>query len=188
MTRTDGGPAGTAVAPAPRPRPRRRTAVVLAGAGVSLLLALLAGVWVGALLPPGQVVLTLLDRAARLAGGHVGGGLDGTEAAVLLQLRLPRVLLAMLVGAALSLAGAAYQGVFRNPLADPYLLGAAAGAGLGATLVAAYAPDSGLAGDLLPISAFAGAGVAVLAAYILGRSAGAAAGPAALILAGVTIA
>ena len=78
--------------------------------------------------------------------------------------------------------------MFRNPLADPYLLGAAAGAGLGATLVVAYAPTSGLSGDLLPISAFVGAAVAVVAAYVLGRSAGAAAGPAALILAGVTIA
>jgi iron complex transport system permease protein len=77
--------------------------------------------------------------------------------------------------------------VFRNPLADPYLLGAAAGAGLGATLVVAYAPGSGLTGDLLPVAAFVGAAIAVVAAYVLGRSAGAAAGPAALVLAGVTI-
>ena len=103
-------------------------------------------------------------------------------------MRLPRVVLGALVGGTLAAAGAAYQGVFRNPLADPYLLGAAAGAGLGATLVASYAPGSGLSGDLLPISAFVGAGVAVVAAYTLGRSAGAAAGPAALVLAGVTIA
>jgi ABC-type enterobactin transport system permease subunit len=96
--------------------------------------------------------------------------------------------LGALVGGTLAAAGAAYQGVFRNPLADPYLLGAAAGAGLGATLVVAYAPNSNLSGDLLPISAFAGAAVAVVAAYVLGRSAGAAAGPASLVLAGVTIA
>ena len=63
---------------------------------------------------------------------------------MLLQLRLPRVILAALVGAALAIAGAAYQGVFRNPLADPYLLGAAAGAGLGATLVIAYSPAQSL--------------------------------------------
>ena len=50
-------------------------------------------------------------------------------------MRMPRVVLAGIVGAMLSLAGASYQGVFRNPLVDPYLLGAAAGAGLGATLV-----------------------------------------------------
>ena len=114
--------------------------------------------------------------------------LSGPDDAILWQLRLPRVVLGALVGGTLAAAGAAYQGVFRNPLADPYLLGAAAGAGLGATLVAAYAPASGLSGDLLPIAAFVGASFAVIAAYVLGRSAGAAAGPAALILAGVTIA
>jgi iron complex transport system permease protein len=114
--------------------------------------------------------------------------LSGADDAILWELRLPRVILAALVGGTLAAAGAAYQGVFRNPLADPYLLGAAAGAGLGATLVAAYAPASAFTGDLLPVAAFAGAAVAVIAAYTLGRSAGAAAGPAALVLAGVTIA
>ena len=71
----------------------------------------------------------------------------------------------------LALAGAAYQGVFRNPLADPYLLGAAAGAGLGATLAIAYGPDTaGWPVDLLPLAAFAGAVTGVVAAYALGRS------------------
>ena len=56
------------------------------------------------------------------------------------ELRFPRVVLGGLVGGMLALAGASYQGVFRNPLADPYLLGVAAGAGLGATLVIATAP------------------------------------------------
>jgi iron complex transport system permease protein len=114
--------------------------------------------------------------------------LSGADDAILWQLRLPRVVLGALVGGTLAASGAAYQGVFRNPLADPYLLGAAAGAGLGATLVIAYAPHSGLSGDLIPLSAFAGAGVAVVAAYVLGRSAGPAAAPAALVLAGVTVA
>jgi iron complex transport system permease protein len=114
--------------------------------------------------------------------------LSGSDDAILWELRLPRVILAALVGGTLAAAGAAYQGVFRNPLADPYLLGAAAGAGLGATMVAAYAPASAFTGDLLPVAAFAGAAIAVIAAYTLGRSAGAAAGPAALVLAGVTIA
>jgi iron complex transport system permease protein len=93
----------------------------------------------------------------------------------------------VIAGGTLALAGAAYQGVFRNPLADPYLLGAAAGAGLGATLTVAYASATALSGDLLPVAAFCGAAIAVLAAYVLGRSAGVGAGPAALVLAGVTI-
>src|SRR6266508_1913291 len=82
----------------------------------------------------------------------VHSSFSGSEDALLWQLRAPRVVLGILVGAMLASAGAAYQGVFRNPLAGPYLLGAAAGAGLGATVVVAYAPCSGLTGDLLPVS------------------------------------
>jgi iron complex transport system permease protein len=156
----------------------------LAVAAVFLAAALLTGALVG------PVDLGALD-VVHATFAHVFGlhsPLSGSDDAILWQLRLPRVVLGALVGGTLAAAGAAYQGVFRNPLADPYLLGAAAGAGLGATLVAAYAPDTSLSGDLLPISAFVGAGIAVIAAYVLGRSAGAAAGPAALVLAGVTIA
>src|SRR5947208_16024834 len=149
---------------------------------------LAAALLTGALVGPVHLGALNVIRAtfAHVFGLH--SPLSGPDDAILWQLRLPRVVLGALVGGTLAAAGAAYQGVFRNPLADPYLLGAAAGAGLGATLVASYAPGSGLSGDLLPISAFVGAGVAVVAAYVLGRSAGAAAGPAALVLSGVTIA
>src|SRR5207247_5932572 len=90
--------------------------------------------------------------------------LSSVQEAILWQLRAPRVVLAALVGGMLAVAGSAYQGVFRNPLADPYLLGVAAGAGLGATLAIAYAPPGSRAGELLPLSAFAGAIVGVTAA------------------------
>jgi iron complex transport system permease protein len=119
---------------------------------------------------------------------HVGSPLSGSEQAIVTEIRLPRVVLGVLVGAMLSSAGAAYQGVFRNPLADPYLLGVAAGAGLGATVAVAYGSDSVGGFDLLPLAAFAGAGGAVALAYMLGRAAGATGGPAALVLAGVTVA
>lgn len=149
-----------------------------------LAAALLAGVLVG----PVHLGAVNVVRAtfAHVFGLH--SPLSGSDDAILWELRLPRVILAALVGGTLAAAGAAYQGVFRNPLADPYLLGAAAGAGLGATIVVAYAPASSLTGDLLPVGAFVGAALAVVAAYALGRSAGVAAGPAALVLAGVTIA
>jgi iron complex transport system permease protein len=114
--------------------------------------------------------------------------LSSTDDAILWQVRLPRVILGGIVGATLATAGAAYQGVFRNPLADPYLLGAAAGAGLGATIAVVYGPSGSLANDLVPVAAFVGAAGAVAIAYVLGRSAGAAAGAAALVLAGVTVA
>jgi iron complex transport system permease protein len=92
-----------------------------------------------------------------------------------------------LVGATLASAGAAYQGVFRNPLADPYLLGAAAGAGLGATLAIAYGrPLLGTAA--IPLAAFVGALGGVALAYVLGYSAGTGRSTSALILAGVAVA
>ena len=128
----------------------------------------------------------LRATAAHLFG--VGNPLGPTEDAILWDLRLPRVLLGAIVGGTLAVAGAAYQGVFRNPLADPYLLGAAAGAGLGATLAVAYAPAGEWRRTLLPVAAFVGAAVAVCAAYLLGRTAGVGGGAAALVLAGVTIA
>ena len=185
MTTTAAGTTGTATAPATR----RRSWPALAGAALALVLAMLAGVWVGALpLPPGAVVVTLLDRLLSPFGGSVPGGLEGTQAAVLLELRLPRVLLASLVGAGLAVSGAAYQGVFRNPLADPYLLGAAAGAGLGATLVIAYSPVQSVGPiGIVPLAAFVGALIGVGCALALGTVAGGSHSPT-LLLAGIAIA
>ncbi|TQN37358.1 iron complex transport system permease protein [Blastococcus colisei] len=185
-TTARGGAARTAVAV---PRARRRPGLALGGAFLALVLAMLAGVWVGALpLPPGAVVVTLLDRLLSPLGIGVPGALEGTQAAVLLELRLPRVLLASLVGAGLAISGAAYQGVFRNPLADPYLLGAAAGAGLGATLVIAYSPVQSVGPvGIVPLAAFAGALVGVGCALVLGTAAGGSHSPT-LLLAGIAVA
>jgi iron complex transport system permease protein len=110
------------------------------------------------------------------------------EDGIVWQVRAPRVVLAALVGGMLAIAGSAYQGVFRNPLADPYLLGVAAGAGLGATVAIAYAPPASRSGELLPLSAFAGAILGVACAYLLGRSVGVVRTSGTLILAGVTVA
>ena len=133
----------------------------------------------------GDVVASAFAKFPLLA---IDSPLSDTEEAILWQLRAPRVVLAALVGAMLAAAGAAYQGVFRNPLADPYLLGVAAGGGLGATLAIAYV-GRGLSGTaFLPLAAFAGAAAAVAAAYVLGRSAGGRATTATLLLAGVTVA
>jgi iron complex transport system permease protein len=162
--------------------------------GVTLGWAVAAGIFV--------VVATLLGLAlgpvdlgvvpvAREVLSHVPFlGVDSpfsdTDDAILWELRAPRVALGLLVGAMLASAGAAYQGVFRNPLVDPYLLGAAAGAGLGATIVIVYGlgGDGGL--DLRPPAAFAGAALGVTAAYLLGRSVGGHE-TTTLVLAGVTV-
>ncbi|MGH3758494.1 FecCD family ABC transporter permease [Actinophytocola sp.] len=122
---------------------------------------------------------------AQLTGGR--SPLSATEAAIVWEIRLPRVVLAGLVGAALAMAGAAFQGVFRNPLADPYLLGAAAGAGMAATIVVVAAPSvAGWIIGPLPLAAFAGAIGGVTLTWLLGRSAGG--GTAVLLLAGVAVA
>jgi len=166
--------------------PVRLRAGPLLAASAGLAGAALLAVLVGPVrLAPGAV---LAELAGRLPLVHTSSGLSQQEAAILWQLRLPRVVLGGLVGAMLAMAGAAYQGVFRNPLADPYLLGAAAGAGLGATLAIAYGPDtSGWPVELLPIAAFAGAVAGVVGAYALGRSGGARTATT-LILSGVAVA
>jgi cobalamin transport system permease protein len=127
----------------------------------------------------------LAEVWAQLTGGR--SPLSSTEAAIVWEIRLPRVILAGLVGAALAMAGAAFQGVFRNPLADPYLLGAAAGAGMAATIVVVAAPSTtGWIIGPLPLAAFAGALGGVTLTWLLGRSAGG--GTAVLLLAGVAVA
>ncbi|WP_026401931.1 MULTISPECIES: FecCD family ABC transporter permease [Actinomadura] len=154
------------------------------GAATALLAAvLLTGLFAGAAdLPLGGVLAALADR---LPFVRLDSGLSVIEENVLFELRLPRVLMAALVGGMLAMAGAGYQGVFRNPLADPYLLGAASGAGVGATLVIVL-----LHGDLgygVPLAAFAGALFGVVLAYALGRTANAAGGAATLVLSGVAV-
>lgn len=160
---------------------------VLAGSGAGLaflLVAVAAGVLVG----PAQLglvdVLQALASHVPLSG--VESPLSETESTIVFELRLPRVVLGALVGAMLALSGAAYQGVFRNPLADPYLLGIAAGAGLAATVVIAYGPPGASSSLLLPAAAFVGAAGSVAVTYVLGRAGGT--GVAGLILAGVTVA
>jgi cobalamin transport system permease protein len=148
---------------------------------VFLLGAMLVGALVGpANLGARDVVASLLAHAG-VPGVHTH--LSATDDTILWQIRLPRVVLGALVGAMLATAGASYQGVFRNPLADPYLLGVAAGAGLGATIAIAYAPSR----QLLPAAAFVGGGVAVALTYLIGSSAGRDRSGATLVLAGVTV-
>jgi iron complex transport system permease protein len=151
-----------------------------------LVLSVVVGVLAGPIdLGAGEVLESV---AARLHLPGFTSSLSPTEEAILWEIRVPRVVLAALVGGMLSLAGATYQGVFRNPLADPYLLGVAAGAGLGATIAIAYLPD-GLRGQrALPVAAFIGGGIAVMLTYAVGRSARRERDAATLVLAGVTVA
>lgn len=154
---------------------------------LSVMISVLLGILVGAVgLSAGSV---LAELANKIPGITVDSGLSTRDSAILWELRMPRVVLAGLVGGMLAMAGAAFQGVFRNPLADPYLLGVAAGAGLGATLAIAYLPDrTQWPVSPLPLAAFAGAVLGVVVTYVLGRSGARQFAASTLILAGVAVA
>ncbi len=175
----------TATAAAVAVAPSRLRAPWLAGGIGAVVLAVVIGVAVGPVgISPVGVVRELLSHVPLLG---VDSDLSTRDALIVTEIRLPRVVLALLVGALLSTAGAAYQGTFRNPLADPYLLGAGAGAGLMVTLVIVSTSASISGGDqFVPIAAFVGALGAVTCTYLIGRGAGGVA-VVTLILAGVAI-
>jgi iron complex transport system permease protein len=158
----------------------------LAAAAVFLAGSFLLGVLVG----PVHIGLggALGSLGERLHVPGVSSSLTPTDDSILWEIRIPRVVLGALVGGMLALSGATYQGVFRNPLADPYLLGVAAGAGLGATLAIAYLPEALRGQRLLPIAAFIGGATAVFLTYAVGRSTHRERDAATLLLAGVTVA
>ena len=158
-------------------------------AGVVAVAFLLVALGVGLAVGPYDLGFGAILRSvlSYVPGLHVHQPLVGVEHAVLWQIRAPRVTLAALVGGMLAIAGASYQGVFRNPLCDPYLLGVAGGAGLGATLAIVYAATSGTTWAV-PLASFGGAIAAVVVTYALGRSVGATHMTGALVLAGVTMA
>ncbi len=122
-----------------------------------------------------------------LLPGWAAADIPAIYTTIVLELRLPRVALVALTGASLASAGCSYQSLFRNPLADPYLIGVASGAGLGAivamTLRTLYPTGSVL---LIPVAAFGGASLAVALVYTLGRS-GQQRTTSSMLLAGVAI-
>lgn len=157
-----GGLAGTAR------RLDRRRLVLLAGSGGALVLALVLALSVGAVAIGVPELLAILVRPFGLDLG-VDFGLR--EETVLLAIRLPRALLGLLAGAALAISGAALQGLFRNPLADPALIGVSMGAALaavsaivlGAAVAASLPPQ--VRHLLLPAAAFGGGLVATFLVY-----------------------
>ncbi len=165
----------------------RRSGWWLPASFAVLALAFLLGVMIGPAGPPWQKVpLELLDALPFVS---IDSGITDLQRNVLWDIRMPRVVLAAIVGGMLSLAGASYQGVFRNPLVDPYLLGVAAGAGLGATLALTVARTSteNWPVDPLPVAAFVGGLLAVALTYMVGGAFGATKASATLVLAGVAV-
>ena len=157
------------------------------GSIVFLCAAVLGGVMIGPAGPEWwRVPLELLNRLPFIV---IDSGMSEREWAIVWQIRAPRVALAAIVGAMLSIAGASYQGVFRNPLVDPYLLGVAAGAGLGATIVITVnrGGTSSWIIDPLPLAAFTGGLIAVFVTYLVGSSVKSDRSSISLVLAGVAV-
>ena len=140
---------------------------LVAGLIVVVIVAILAASQGSVRIPPFTVLEILMSRAPLI---DIAANWPESWDTILWQLRLPRIVLAGIVGGALAISGATYQGLFRNPLADPYLIGVASGAGLGATIVLVTGVPIYFHGvSLLPVAAFVGAVAAVAVAYIIAR-------------------
>ena len=151
----------------------RRPVVLWIGTAIALITLVIASLAIGAVSVSPAAVLQAL----------VGDG-DALAITIVRDLRLPRVVMGILVGAALGSSGAALQGTLRNSLAEPYLLGVSGGAAVGAVV----AMTMGVTGAAtLPLTAFAGAMAAVLLVLALARAAGGARDPRTLLMAGVII-
>ena len=133
-----------------------------------LCVAIILSVAIGAVfIPPAAVARIILDAISFQIDP---GFWSDTMATIVVQLRLPHTILIALAGAALAASGAAYQGLFQNPLADPYLIGVASGAGLGAVLaMSANWPDNLFGFFSIPVAAFVGASLTVIIVYRLAR-------------------
>jgi iron complex transport system permease protein len=132
----------------------------------------------------GPVTVSWADLRSVLTDGHARESLP-MQSRILLDLRLPRILLGCLVGAGLAVAGTTFQGLLRNPLADPYLLGVSGGAALGAVFILTTGAAAGVP-LIVPAAACIGALAAVAAVWRLASGAGALP-PTALILSGVVV-
>ena len=140
----------------------RRRRQFMAGAGLLLAASFVTAAGYGAVaIAPGQVIAILFDSV----GITLPWEFSETQRSVLMAIRLPRVFLAVVTGAALAVCGAALQGLFRNPLADPGLIGVSSGAALAAVAVIVLGPALGLSfipqEYQLPVAAFCGGLAAV---------------------------
>ncbi|MEN8173775.1 MAG: iron chelate uptake ABC transporter family permease subunit [Chloroflexota bacterium] len=135
---------------------------------VLLLGALVFSIALGAVFIPPETIIRIL--ANQFTGINIVPNWPDSFAAIILSVRLPHTVLVAMTGAALASSGAAYQGLFRNPLADPYLIGVASGAGLGAVLAMSLNWRTELLGYyLIPAAAFVGAIITVVVVYNLAR-------------------
>ena len=137
---------------------------------IALIFVTLLGILLGNVSIPLRDLLDVLR--SKLTGADIPAGLRSTET-ILFMLRIPRTVMMLLAGASLAASGASYQGLFRNPLADPYLIGVSSGAGLGAVIALSLPRTrSVISAFSVPLSAFAFALLTVFIVFNLGRMGG----------------
>lgn len=141
---------------------------------VCLVIMLVAVILISVSFGSVSIPITTIIQILLNATGFMHFSVDDSLEVIILQVRLPEVIGAVLVGAALSVAGTLFQGVLRNPLADPYLIGTSSGAALGATVafVLPFGTVYGSFFSLTPLLAFVGALLTVLFVYALAHSSG----------------
>jgi iron complex transport system permease protein len=139
---------------------KRPFLVVFLILGITLILSIALG---AVTIPPSDVLKILVDK---IPGIEINGRWPDYFETILWDLRLPHTILVALTGAALAGSGASFQGLFRNPLADPYLIGVASGAGLGAIIILSI-PQAGK--YLIPVGAFLGSLITIAAVYQLAK-------------------
>ncbi|MBD3334066.1 MAG: iron chelate uptake ABC transporter family permease subunit [Candidatus Eisenbacteria bacterium] len=155
--------------------PRRRLAILFMAAVLVLLLLILVSLSTGATSLGWGGVMQVLASKLPLLSSPEGLAVDKASAAIILDIRLPRTVLAVLVGAALSLAGALMQAFFRNVLAGPFVVGVSSGAAFGAVLAMVFGWNLSLIGlSAVPLCAFGGGlGVVLLVGLLYARAGGA---------------
>ena len=142
---------------------RLKAIPVLVAAAATLLIAIILGVGLGAVsIPVADITKSIFNHLRGLSGAEQAGPWQ----TIIMQIRLPRVILAAMAGSALATGGVCFQAVLRNPLADPFVIGVSAGAGLGAALGIALFEWIGYTGSaLLPVFSFLGALLATALVY-----------------------
>ncbi len=154
-------------------RIRRRRALVLVGLAIALLVVVLLAVTLGAVYIPILTTAKIIINRIPLLNRLVSSSWSENQETIILTVRMPRVLLALLVGMGLAVAGAIFQALFKNPMADPSIIGSSQGAALGATLAFFFGINLSWKGlTSVSVMAFAGSLLAVLVVYMIARSGG----------------
>lgn len=152
---------------------RKRRLTVLLLLGILLVAVVVVAVALGAVYVPIATSARIILSRVPLLGRLVDTTWSPTQETIIISVRLPRVMLALLVGMGLALAGAIFQGIFRNPMADPGIIGSSQGAALGATIAFFFGIKFGWGGlSAVPLFAFGGAFLAVFLVYFIARAGG----------------